>query len=162
MKLTLRRYSLLLCMQFTFLLADLFFNTFAHIFLREKLQLSILMFVTQDVFIIFEYVFFTFAVHSTCVYEVGGASVILRNCKFFLFTILTYFLLSAAQHFWIAYNTMWAPTADWTSTLTALAVVQRIVSFVYYYACKHTALVVSDPRYYEENIDWIAEQLSDK
>lgn len=78
---------------------------------------------------------------------------------------------------------MWAPNADWSSTLTALSFVQRLgkyiciekyfkaipkpaillsVSFVYYYTCKHTSLVVSDPRYYDENIDWIAEQLSDK
>ncbi|XP_039951095.1 transmembrane protein 138 [Bactrocera tryoni] len=162
MKLTLRRYSLLLLLQFTFLLADLFFNTFAHIFLSDKLQLSIVFYVTQDILIICEYVFFTFAVHSTCVYEVGGASIIFRSSKFFLITTLTYFILSATQHLWIVYNVMWAPNTDWSGTLTALAFFQRLVSFVYYYACKHTALVVSDPRYDEENIDWIAEQLSVK
>ncbi|XP_037957230.1 transmembrane protein 138 [Teleopsis dalmanni] len=162
MKLTLKRYSFLLCFQFSFLLADLFFNTFASFMLREKLPLTTLMFVTQDVFIICEYLFFTYAVHSTCVYKVGASHIILRNCKFFLFTILTYFLLSASQHFWIIYNTVWQPTAEWPSTLTALVFMQRIVSVFYYYTSKRTALSMSDPRYSEDNIDWIAEQLSDK
>ncbi|CAD6996826.1 unnamed protein product [Ceratitis capitata] len=138
------------------------FQYFCTFFLPSKMQFSILLFVCQDIVIICEYVLITFTVHSTCVYQVGGASVILRNCKFFLLTILTYFLLSAAQHFWIIYNMIAEPTTSWSHALIVLAFVQRLVSLVYYHACKETALTVSDPRYYEENIDWIAEQLSYK
>ncbi|KAM7353340.1 transmembrane protein 138 isoform 1-T1 [Cochliomyia hominivorax] len=162
MKLTLSRYRILLSLQFSLLVADLLFNTFSHLLLTPKLQLTILLFVTQDLFIICEYLFFTFAVHATCVYEVGATHVILRNCKFFLFTILLYFLLSVSQHFWFVYNVLWYPMANWPTTLKALSFVQRTVSFFYYYSYKRTALTLSDPRYYEENIDWIAEQLSNK
>lgn len=45
MKLTLSRYRLLLSLQFALLIADLFFNTFAHLLLPQKLQLTILLFV---------------------------------------------------------------------------------------------------------------------
>ncbi|XP_013103511.1 transmembrane protein 138 [Stomoxys calcitrans] len=162
MKLTLGRYRVLLGLQFSLLVADLFFNTFAHLLLPQKLQLTILLFVTQDLFIICEYLFFTFAVHATCVYEVGATHVILKNCKLFLFTILLYFLLSVSQHFWFVYNVLWYPMTNWSTTMKALSFVQRTVSFFYYYTYKRTALTISDPRYYEENIDWIAEQLSDK
>ncbi|KAL7740639.1 hypothetical protein ACLKA6_000015 [Drosophila palustris] len=165
MKLTFRRYSWLLALQLALLVADLFFNAFGSWLSREKLQTAIFFFIVQDAFIIVEYLLFTLALHSTCVYQVGASHIILRNCKLFLFSITVYFLLSASQHSWIVYQYRLSPsesTHQWPLALYALAVFQRLMSVFYYYTSKSTALIMADPRYKEEHLDWIAEQLGDK
>ncbi|XP_030377471.1 transmembrane protein 138 [Scaptodrosophila lebanonensis] len=166
MKLTLRRFSWLLTLQFSLLVADLFFNTFGSWLASKQLQTAIFLFVTQDVCIIIEYLLFTLALHSTCVYQVGASHIILRNCKLFLCSITLYFLLSASQHFWIVYQyrlpASSATAQQWPWALYALAVLQRMVSVFYYYSSKSTALTMADPRYKEEHLDWIAAQLGDK
>ncbi|KAH8377008.1 hypothetical protein KR093_002723 [Drosophila rubida] len=165
MKLTLRRYSWLLTFQLALLLADLFFNAFGSWLSRDKLQTAIFFFIVQDAFIIIEYLLFTLALHSTCVYQVGASHIILRNCKLFLFSITIYFLLSASQHSWIVYQYRLSPSESsqqWPLALYALAVFQRFMSVLYYYTSKSTALIMADPRYKEEHLDWIAEQLGDK
>lgn len=139
---------------------------------------------TQDALIIAEYLLFTLALHSTCVYQVGASHIILRNCKLFMASITIYFLLSASQHFWIIYQYRQPPEEDghhWPLGLIALSVAQRIsefrkysfhtypniflfpaVSVFYYYSSKSTALTMADPRFKEEHLDWIADQLGDK
>ncbi|KAI9577074.1 hypothetical protein GQX74_011154 [Glossina fuscipes] len=106
---------------------------------------------TQDSFIIMEYALFIFIVHATCVYEIGGTQIILRNCKLFLAAILIYFLLSGAQQMSYIYMMMY-PKTYWPEGLRTLTCIHRAV--------KLTALTLSDPRYYAENIDWIAEQFN--
>ncbi|KAH8255674.1 transmembrane protein 138 isoform X1 [Drosophila serrata] len=166
MKLTLRRYSWLLMFQFALLGVDLFFNAFGPSLARNRLQTAIFFFVTQDVLIIAEYLLFALALHSTCVYQVGASHIILRHCKLFLASITIYFLLSASQHFWIVYQYSQPPDADdgqqWPLGLIALSVSQRIMSVFYYYSSKSTALTMADPRFKEEHLDWIAEQLGNK
>uniref|UniRef100_A0A1B0C1Z7 Transmembrane protein 138 n=1 Tax=Glossina palpalis gambiensis TaxID=67801 RepID=A0A1B0C1Z7_9MUSC len=116
---------------------------------------------TQDSFIIMEYALFIFIVHATCVYEIGGTQIILRNCKLFLAAILIYFLLSGAQQMSYIYMTMY-PKTYWPEGLRTLTCIHRAASLFYYFSTKRTALTLSDPRYYAENIDWIAEQFSNK
>ncbi|EDW03022.1 transmembrane protein 138 [Drosophila grimshawi] len=165
MKLTLQRYSWLVALQLALLAADLLFNAFGSWISRNKLQTAIFCFVIQDAFIIVEYLLFTLALHSTCVYQVGASHIILRNCKLFLFCITFYFLLSASQHSWIVYQYRLSASEtaqQWPLALYALAVIQRMMSVFYYYTSKSTALIMADPRYKEEHLDWIAEQLGDK
>ncbi|EDW63526.1 transmembrane protein 138 [Drosophila novamexicana] len=165
MKLTLRRYSWLVALQLALLAADLFFNAFGSWLSRDKLQTAIFFFVIQDAFIIVEYLLFTLALHSTCVYQVGASHIILRNCKLFLFSITVYFLLSASQHSWTVYQYRLSASESaqqWPLALYALTVLQRLMSVFYYYTSKSTALIMADPRYKEEHLDWIAEQLGDK
>ncbi|EDW76350.1 uncharacterized protein Dwil_GK15412 [Drosophila willistoni] len=165
MKLTQRRYSWLLLLQFTLLAADLFFNAFGSWLAGNKIQTSIFFFVTQDSLIIMEYLLFALALHSTCVYQVGASHIILRNCKLFLASLTLYFLLCASEHFWIIYQYR-TPRSEggqqWPLGLYALAVLQRLTSVFYYYSSKSTLLTMADPRYKEEHLDWIAEQLGDK
>ncbi|XP_016993995.1 transmembrane protein 138-like isoform X4 [Drosophila takahashii] len=137
MKLTLRRYSWVLLFQFALLGGDLFFNAFGPSLARNRLQTAIFFFVIQDTLIIAEYLLFTLTLHSTCVY----------------------------QHFWIIYQYRQPPGEDgqhWPLGLIALSVGQRIMSVVYYYSSKSTALTMADPRFKEEHLDWIADQLGDK
>ncbi|XP_064553881.1 transmembrane protein 138 [Drosophila montana] len=165
MKLTLRRYSWVVALQLALLAADLFFNAFGLWLSRDKLQTAIFFFVIQDAFIILEYLLFTLALHSTCVYQVGASHIILRNCKLFLFSITVYFLLSASQHSWTVYQYRLSASESaqqWPLALYALTVLQRLMSVFYYYTSKSTALIMADPRYKEEHLDWIAEQLGDK
>lgn len=151
MKLTLRRYSWLVALQLALLAADLFFNAFGSWLSRDKLQTAIFFFVwvtkvvrlnicylknipysrksIQDAFIIVEYLLFTLALHSTCVYQVGASHIILRNCKLFLFSITVYFLLSASQHSWTVYQYRLSASESaqqWPLALYALTVLQRL------------------------------------
>lgn len=43
-----------------------------------------------------------------------------------------------------------------------MTLVSMAVSVFYYYSCKSTALTMADPRFKEEYVDWIVEQLGDK
>ncbi|KAH8297881.1 hypothetical protein KR018_000080 [Drosophila ironensis] len=165
MKLTLKRYSWILIIQFAILGVDLFFNAFGSAVAKDRLQTAIFFFVVQDVLIIAEYGLFTLTLHSTCVHQVGASHIILRNCKLFLVSVIVYFLLSASQHFWIVSQYRQDPgseSVEWPLGLIALFVTQRLVSVFYYYSCKSTALTMADPRFKEEYLDWIAEQLGDK
>ncbi|KAH8413945.1 hypothetical protein KR009_000642 [Drosophila setifemur] len=165
MKLTMRRYSSILMFQFGILGMDLFFNTFGPSKAKNRLQTTIFCFIIQDVLIIMEYLLFTLTLHSTCVYQVGSSQIILRNCKLFLASVTIYFMLSASQHFWIVSQYSLVAGDDvqeWPLGLIALSVTQRIVSVFYYYSSKSTALTMADPRFKEEHLDWIAEQLGDK
>ncbi|XP_070855521.1 transmembrane protein 138 isoform X4 [Drosophila suzukii] len=77
------------------------------------------------------------ALHSTCVY----------------------------QHFWIIYQYHHPPGEEkqhWPIGLISLSLGQRIMSVFYYYSFKSTALIMADPRFKEEHLDWIADQLADK
>uniref|UniRef100_A0A1B0AB72 Transmembrane protein 138 n=2 Tax=Glossina TaxID=44049 RepID=A0A1B0AB72_GLOPL len=161
MKLTLGNYRYILFLQIILLMADLIFNSFAYLITSQKLKTSIFIFLTQDCFIIMEYTLFIFIVHATCVYEIGGTQIILRNCKLFLAAILIYFLLSGAQQISYVYMMMY-PETYWPEALRTLTCIHRAASLFYYFSTKRTALTLSDPRYYAENIDWIAEQLSNK
>ncbi|KAL9875040.1 transmembrane protein 138 [Glossina fuscipes] len=161
MKLTLGNYKYILFLQFILLLADLMFNSFTYLITSQKLKTSIFIFLTQDSFIIMEYALFIFIVHATCVYEIGGTQIILRNCKLFLAAILIYFLLSGAQQMSYIYMMMY-PKTYWPEGLRTLTCIHRAASLFYYFSTKRTALTLSDPRYYAENIDWIAEQFSNK
>ncbi|XP_043947531.1 transmembrane protein 138-like isoform X2 [Drosophila biarmipes] len=145
MKLTLLRYSWVLLLQIAFLGVDLLINAFGLSLARNQLQTAIVIFVIQDTLIITEYVLFTIALHSTCVYQVGASFIILRNCKLLMVSITLYFLLSASQHFWIIYQHR-----------------HPSVSVLYYHSSKSTALTMADPRFKEEHLDWIADQLVDK
>lgn len=151
MKLTLRRYSWLLALQLALLAADLFFNAFGSWVSRDKLEMAIFFFVwvklnktyaqyclslfwnsscsIQDACIIFEYLLFTMALRSTCVYQVGATHIILRNCKLFLFSITVYFLLSVSQHSWVVYQYRLSTKEmiqSWPIALYALTVFQRL------------------------------------
>ncbi|XP_016953678.2 transmembrane protein 138-like isoform X1 [Drosophila biarmipes] len=165
MKLTLLRYSWVLLLQIAFLGVDLLINAFGLSLARNQLQTAIVIFVIQDTLIITEYVLFTIALHSTCVYQVGASFIILRNCKLLMVSITLYFLLSASQHFWIIYQHR-HPSGEenqhWPIGLVFLSLVQRIMSVLYYHSSKSTALTMADPRFKEEHLDWIADQLVDK
>ncbi|XP_037731185.1 transmembrane protein 138-like [Drosophila subpulchrella] len=165
MKLTLRRYSWVLLLQFALLGVDLLLNAFGPSLARNRLQTAIFLFVIQDALIITEYLLFTMALHSTCAYQVGASFIILRNCKLFMISITLYFLLSASQHFWIICQYRHPPGEEnqhWPIDLISLSLGQRIMSVFYYYSFKSTALTMADPRFKEEHLDWIADQLADK
>lgn len=133
MKLTLRRYSWVLLLQFALLGVDLLLNAFGPSLVRNRLQTAIFLFVI--LLIITEYLLFTMALHSTCVYQVGASFIILRNCKLFLISITLYFLLSASQHFWIIYQYHHPPGEEkqhWPIGLISLSLGQRIMSVFYY------------------------------
>ncbi|XP_037731181.1 uncharacterized protein LOC119561768 isoform X2 [Drosophila subpulchrella] len=137
MKLTLRRYSWVLLLQFALLGVDLLLNAFGPSLARNRLQTAIFLFVIQDALIITEYLLFTMALHSTCAY----------------------------QHFWIIYQYRHPPGEEnqhWPIDLISLSLGQRIMSVFYYYSFKSTALTMADPRFKEEHLDWIADQLADK
>lgn len=103
-----------------------------------------------------------------------------------LLVAMTYFLLCITLHIWQVVDHNKSPYLfQWPKALTALFIIQRLckvtpkgklsravyvdngfcasvlVSPLYYYLYKRSALKMSDPRFYE-NLDWITSQLAIK
>lgn len=125
-----------------------------------------------------------FGLYSTYVYQTGLADLLYSKFRGPLWALMIYFVLSVSHHVWIVFNYQQMPFSfQWPTPLTALFIIQRLcklsfvfkwssttssvfnfsilVSPIYYYLYKRSALRLSDPRFYE-NMEWINERLSIK
>ncbi|KFB48125.1 transmembrane protein 138 [Anopheles ziemanni] len=161
LKLSLKRFATVLFFQMLFLVVDLGINSFSYL-ARGKHVAVIFLFIAQDVCLMLSFTAFVFSLYSTYVYQAGMANVLYEKFRTPLIISMTYFFLSIALHLWQVVGHAEAPYQfQWPKALTALFIIHRLFSPIYYYLYKKSALKMSDPRFYE-NLDWIASQLSIK
>ncbi|XP_055549552.1 transmembrane protein 138 [Wyeomyia smithii] len=160
-KLSLKRYASLLFFQMVFLFVDLGINSFSYLARGDKVSI-IFLFLAQDVCLILSLTAIIFSLYSTYVYQAGMAHLLHEKFRVPLLVAMAYFLLCISLHAWQIIDHNKSPYLfQWPKALTALFIVQRLFSPLYYYLYKRSALKMSDPRYYE-NLDWIASQLAIK
>ncbi|KAG4068202.1 hypothetical protein HA402_008843 [Bradysia odoriphaga] len=161
MKLSIKRYSTMLFFQFAFLLIDLAINSFSYLARGNKLSL-VFVFLAQDICLILSFATLVFGLYSTYVYQTGLANLLYSKFRGPFWALTIYFILSVSHHVWIVFNYERMPYSfQWPTPLTALFIIQRLFSPIYYYLYKRSALRLSDPRFYE-NMEWINERLSIK
>ncbi|XP_019549910.3 transmembrane protein 138 [Aedes albopictus] len=160
-KLSLKRFASLLFFQLVFLCVDLGINSFSYLARGDKVSI-IFLFLAQDVCLILSFTAIIFSLYSTYVYQAGMAHLLYEKFRVPLLVAMTYFLLCITLHTWQVIDHNKSPYLfQWPKALTALFIIQRLFSPLYYYLYKRSALKMSDPRFYE-NLDWITSQLAIK
>ncbi|XP_069037855.1 transmembrane protein 138 [Lepisosteus oculatus] len=144
-------YSLVLLVQLVLLGYDLFVNSFSEL-LRAAPVIQLVLFIIQDIAILFNMIIVLLMLFNTFVFQVGLVSLLLERFRALLVLSALYLGLSIAFHCWIL-NLRWLDSRRfvWTGGLQALFVFQRLAAVLYYYLYKRTAECLGDPRLYEDS-----------
>ncbi|XP_069019290.1 transmembrane protein 138 [Embiotoca jacksoni] len=147
-------YSLVLLIQLTMLAYDLFVNSFSEL-LRGAPVIQLVLFIIQDIAILFNLIIILLMMFNTYVFQVGLVSLLLERFRALLVFSAVYLTLSICFHCWVL-NQRWIDSTRfvWTDGLQALFVFQRTASVLYYYLYKRTAEYMGDPRLYEDSL-WL-------
>ncbi|XP_074534203.1 transmembrane protein 138 [Halichoeres trimaculatus] len=147
-------YSLVLLIQLALLAYDLFVNSFSEL-LRAAPAIQLVLFIIQDIAILFNVIIILLMMFNTYVFQVGLVSLLLERFRALLLFSSLYLTLSIIFHSWVM-NLRWLDSNSfvWTDGLQALFVFQRTVAVVYYYLYKRTAEYMGDPRLYEDSL-WL-------
>uniref|UniRef100_A0A336KRN4 Transmembrane protein 138 n=1 Tax=Culicoides sonorensis TaxID=179676 RepID=A0A336KRN4_CULSO len=155
-KSSLRRFSFILTFEIFFLLADIFINSFSYLTRGNKVSV-IFLFLLQDALLLLSITAIIFSLYSTYVYQAGLADLIYKKFRCPLIVCGMYFTLCVSLHGWLIIG-KWSYAFEWPKALTALFIIQRLFSPLYYYFFKRSALRMSDARFYD-NLDWVTEVL---
>ncbi|KAJ8002481.1 hypothetical protein DPEC_G00159360 [Dallia pectoralis] len=144
-------YSLVLLVQLSLLTFDLFVNSFSEL-LRVAPVIQLVLFIIQDIGILFNVIIVLLMMFNTYVFQVGLVSLLLERFKALLLLSALYLTLSISFHCWIM-NLRWLESNQfiWTNGLQVLFVFQRVAAVLYYYFYKRTAECLGDPRLYEDS-----------
>ncbi|KAK5902149.1 hypothetical protein CesoFtcFv8_007436 [Champsocephalus esox] len=147
-------FSLVLLIQLTLLAYDLFVNSFSEL-LRGAPVIQLVLFIMQDIAILFNVIIILLMLFNTYVFQVGLVSLLLERFRALLIISALYLTLSICFHCW-ALNLRWFQSNQfiWTDGLQALFVFQRTAAVLYYYFYKRTAECMGDPRLYEDSL-WL-------
>ncbi|KAG7283743.1 hypothetical protein CRUP_034367, partial [Coryphaenoides rupestris] len=158
-------YSLVLFIQLSLLAFDLFVNSFSEL-LRKEPAVQLVLFIIQDISILFNLIIILLMLFNTYVFQVGLVSLLLERFRAMLMYCTLYLTLSIILHSWIMVvlcppctpNLRWlsSNTFIWTDGLQTLFVFHRVVAVLYYYFYKRTAEHLGDPRLYEDS-PWLRE-----
>uniref|UniRef100_A0A4W5MSK9 Transmembrane protein 138 n=1 Tax=Hucho hucho TaxID=62062 RepID=A0A4W5MSK9_9TELE len=144
-------YSLVLLIQLSLLTFDLFVNSFSEL-LRAAPVVQLVLFIIQDIAILFNLIIILLMLFNTYVFQVGLVSLLLERFRALLLLSALYLTFSISLHSWIM-NLRWLKSNRyvWTDGLQVLFVFQRIASVLYYYFYKRTTEYLGDPRLYEDS-----------
>nr|XP_061830533.1 transmembrane protein 138-like [Nerophis lumbriciformis] len=144
-------YSLVLLIQLSLLSFDLFVNSFSEL-LRHEQAVQLILFIIQDIAILFNLIIILLMLFNTYVFQVGLVAVLLERFRALLMLSALYLTFSIILHSWIM-NLRWLNTNRfiWTDGLQVLFVFQRAASVLYYYFYKRTSEYLGDPRLYEDS-----------
>ncbi|KAM6979536.1 transmembrane protein 138-like [Aplochiton taeniatus] len=149
-------YSLVLLIQLSLLTFDLFVNSFSEL-LRTEPVVQLVLFIIQDISILFNLIIILLMLFNTYVFQVGLVSLLIERFRTLLLLCVIYLTFSITLHSWIM-NLRWLNTNRfiWTDGLQVLFVFQRTASVLYYYFYKRTTEYLGDPRLYEDS-PWLRE-----
>ncbi|CAL1595728.1 unnamed protein product [Knipowitschia caucasica] len=152
-------YSLVLLLQITLLAFDLFVNSFSEL-LRAAPVIQLVLFIIQDIDILFNMIIILLMMFNTYVFQVGLVSLLIERFRALMVFASLYLTLSICLHCWLL-NLRWMESNRfvWTDGLQALFVFQRTVAVLYYYLYKRTSVLMGDPRLYEDSL-WLREAFS--
>lgn len=149
-------YSLVLLIQLSLLSFDLFVNSFSEL-LRAEPAVQLVLFIIQDIGILFNLIIILLMLFNTFVFQVGLVAILLERFRALLMLSALYLTFSIILHSWLM-NLRWLNTNRfiWTDGLQVLFVFQRAASVLYYYLYKRTSEYLGDPRLYEDS-PWLRE-----
>ncbi|KAG5878268.1 hypothetical protein JTB14_025856 [Gonioctena quinquepunctata] len=157
MKLTTKRYGIILFIQTIFLLADWGINI-SLLFVRDSNALMLILFIIQDACLVLALSTLLLTFFSTYVFQTGLVYLLYERFRATLLVCMGYFILTTAVNIWfltLRWNNL---KHSWTVAFLVVFILQRFSSSIYYYYYKRAALRISDPRFYDD-IDWDQQHL---
>ena len=152
MQLSLTRYRSMLFVQFAFLMADLVLNTFCEL-LRFESVILLVIFIIQDVCLVFSLIIVFLSFFSTYVFQAGLVGVLVQQFKTTIAVTVLYIGLSIAFHVFSLHKRWDRPMSYfWNVELLVLFIAQRTTAAFYYYYYKRTALSIADPTFYRDSL----------
>lgn len=144
------RYRLMIFLQFFLLIADILINSFSD-FCRHNTVVLLILFIIQDVSLIFSLIAFFINFFSTLVFQAGFLGFIFRRFRVTIVVCGLYVTLTIGLHMWLITSQWYHQTLlNLPGELLALYFSQRILAVFYYYFYKRTVLRIGDPRFYED------------
>ncbi|XP_065220648.1 transmembrane protein 138 [Planococcus citri] len=154
MELSKTRYTLTLTIQIGLIFCDLLFNTFSYHFSYNN-GLLLLIFLLQDFIQLFTFVVMLITFFQTNVFQAGFMTILCEKFWTVLTASLLYVILTIVLHAWtliIRWNGE-SIVNSWPLGFYICFTLHRLISVIYYYIYKRTALRISDQRLYED--EWI-------
>ncbi|XP_004066901.1 transmembrane protein 138-like [Oryzias latipes] len=147
-------YSLVLFIQLSLLSFDLFVNSFSEL-LRNEPAVQLVLFIIQDISILFNMIIVLLMLFNTYVFQVGLVAILLERFRALILLSALYLTFSIILHSWLM-NLRWLNmnVFIWTDGLQVLFVLQRSASVLYFYLYKRTSEYLGDPRLYEDSL-WL-------
>ncbi|XP_063906087.1 transmembrane protein 138-like [Zophobas morio] len=150
MKLTTKRYGVMLSFQSTLLSVDFLINI-CSVLVHHNNGLSLILFIIQTACLVISLgtLFMTF--FSTYAFQAGLIGLLYEKFHLSLIVFLLYFVATVLVQIWSLIVQWDNSDPVWSSgPLYALFVVQRSLTPIFYYFYKRTSLRISDPRLYED------------
>uniref|UniRef100_A0A8C5DK88 Transmembrane protein 138 n=1 Tax=Gouania willdenowi TaxID=441366 RepID=A0A8C5DK88_GOUWI len=144
-------YSLVLLIQLSLLTFDLLVNAGSEL-LRDEPAVQMVLFIIQDISILFNVIIILLMLFNTYVFQVGLVSILLQRFRSLLMLSALYLTSSVILHSWLM-NLRWLNFNRfiWTDGLQMLFIIHRTASVLYYYFYKRTSECLGDPRLYEDS-----------
>ncbi|CAF87991.1 unnamed protein product, partial [Tetraodon nigroviridis] len=151
-----RNYSVVLLIQLSLLMFDLWVNAFSEL-LRTEPAIQLVLFIIQDTAILLNLIIILLMLSSTLVFQVGLVAMLLERFRALLMLSALYLTFSVILHSWLVNLRLFDPTRFiWTDSLQVMFVLHRTASVLYYYWYKRTSECLGDPRLYEDSL-WLRE-----
>ncbi|XP_071825465.1 transmembrane protein 138-like [Apostichopus japonicus] len=152
------QYRGVLYLQYLLLVLDLFINAFVDL-LRFSNVIQLVLFIVQDVCLIFATIVVFLMFFNTYVFQAGLVGYLVKKFRFTVLILFVYFAMCISLHIWTMTLRWDKPdtTYIWNRGYIALYVLQRVGAVLYYYYYKRTALRLGDPRFYKDS-DWLRQQ----
>nr|XP_006825656.1 PREDICTED: transmembrane protein 138-like [Saccoglossus kowalevskii] len=172
-------YRIILYLQLFLLFVDLFVNSFSELMRISHVTLLVL-FVIQDICIIFAAIVLFLMFFNTYVFQAGLVGLLIGKFKLAILMVFIYFMLCIGLHIWTMHHTgldsllsslqtawqyhpsalfyMWHHTGL-DSLLSSLQTAWQYhpSAVFYYYYYKRTAYRLGDPRFYRDSV-WLRKQ----
>ncbi|XP_050724666.1 transmembrane protein 138-like [Eriocheir sinensis] len=145
---SLGRYRWLSGTSLVLLSADLTLNALFQVFTYNHL-LTLLIYIIQDVCLIFSLILLCLALFSTSYSQAGLVGELVQRFLWCICNAVIYLGLSLGFHSWSLKEAWQKPDVYiWTHGMVALFVVQRTVGCLHYHLYKKTILQLSDKSFY--------------
>ncbi|EFO15186.1 hypothetical protein LOAG_13326 [Loa loa] len=155
------KYGVLLLVQIGMILLDLTFNTL-DILISTDSTIQLMLHLLQDALILLSIIIILIAFSSTFVFQAGLIVLLLSKFASTIILSLIYLTLSILLHFYDMRQRWLVEDQNKWSTITfTLYILQRTAAILYYFTCKRTILLLSNPKYHHDS-EWIREQIRQK
>lgn len=153
------RYSLALVLQLLLLAVDVTCNSFAVLFGSSNTVVLLVMYMVQDIALVFNLILLFLVFFNTFVFKAGLVSLLVKKFAGTLIIGILYVALTLAFHVWNL-NTRWGRAYEYrfSAGLQVLYVLQKLLAVGYYYSYKRAALRLGDLKYYEDS-EWLRKHL---
>lgn len=150
-------FRLILGLQVVLLVYDILTNALVDVF-NPAYDIQLVLFILQDVALIFQLIVLLLEFFNTYASKAGFIKIMIFKYRSTLIITTLYFCVSIGLHAWtLSLNVgrdgqfvyAWGYGGYY-----ALYVIQRMLSTIYYYYYRHTALSLGDPKYYF-NSEWL-------